>query len=322
MRPRNALFIDATGDKIMVEKFDVSKYYFDEDSETHGHIPYSEYGKCPGSAFLKFCGQAAIQIERVKDVRQVLLRDKKSEFTNELSKESAVPFQENTSSFYYTTAIQHFTNAMLASIMGNFETYQKHLFAGIFDRTQMLNFNDKKFFEQLGWKEKTVPVGIRHILSYRGLDYSMSPGLLIAENLGGWHDPERVNQHFAAFGDKNNNNSFNNVYSNKNIHLLRCLWQLRHSIVHTASTITPADALKVRELEQFAGRSIVFKNNIIYEVTAQMHYLVRDVNRRLKDAFDRFLIEDLSEEEVSDKDYFFAINLDKDGHPKASEWLS
>ena len=113
--------------------------------------------------------------------------------------------------------------------------------------------------------------------AYRG--FKPHVGILLADNLHSWHDPEKVNAYFRAFDLKVQ------FYSKKECQELKVLWQLRHSIVHTGGTITLADAQKTSELVSFGEEVIVFEDNFIFEVARKLHPLVRDATGRLEEAF-------------------------------------
>lgn len=193
--------------------------------------------------------------------------------------------------------------------MGHFETYQKYLFAGTFEKTiQFITFDSDKFFRLLGSKD-SFSLSHIHLLAYRG--GSAVSGTLVADNLTSWHDPEKVNSYFNAF-------CFNNfqLFSNEDINDLQLLWQIRHSIVHTAATLTKPDAQKHSDLKKYGGRNIVFTNKLIYELSKRMHRLVSDVNKRLCSAVEYRLSADMSETERNDFISFYRVKS------KVPKWLN
>src|SRR6266496_1220584 len=82
------------------------------------------------------------------------------------------------------THLRHISVAMLPAIMGHFETYQRFLFAGVFDLSGLIReFNPDKFFVDLGFKQKdNILISGNSLLGYRGID-NISTGILLAENL-------------------------------------------------------------------------------------------------------------------------------------------
>ncbi len=142
-----------------------------------------------------------------------------------------------------TTNLRHISVAMLPSIMGHFETYQRFLFAGTFDLSSLItDFNADAFFGETKEKEQeqgkkqekepekklpkglgirsggnNIPIGINSLLGYRGTK-NISIGILLADNLSEWHNPKTVNRYFRSFG-------FNtDVYSNRDRANLDVLW--------------------------------------------------------------------------------------------------
>lgn len=273
----------------MIKRKSVAEYLFDEGS-VEGHITHSDYIESPGTAFLAHCLEA-------KDSMECCKKNFPKNADNEnLSRESLI-------------RIQHIINATLSLLMGHFETYQKYLFAGTFERTiRFSSFNSDKFFRLIGQKD-AFQISPIHLLGYRG-NYAAS-GVLVADNLGGWHDPKKVNKYFDAFEFQNFN-----FYANDDIEDLSLLWQFRHSIVHTAATLTRPDSQKIQALANYAGRNIVFTNKFIYELSKRMHKLVAKANKRLYDSVSVRLRSDITPEEKSDIDLFYDVKS------KNSSWLS
>jgi hypothetical protein len=183
--------------------------------------------------------------------------------------------------------IQNLINSSIASIMGYFESYEKYLFAGIFERTVYFsNFNEKLFFNIFKNNCQQVEVRLDEFLAYRNV--SASIGLILADSLTGWHEPQKVNSYFKGFG------LVVNAFSNEDVNDLETLWQIRHSIVHTAGTITMPDSQKNRALANFGGKNIVLKNKFIYDLSRRLHSMVYHVNERLKEKVDTALSVNLS----------------------------
>ena len=61
------------------------------------------------------------------------------------------------------------------------------------------------------------------------------------------------------------------------------LWQLRHSIVHTAGTIGRPDAQKVPDLASFGNHEIVAPPTFIDATARRLHRVVRGFAIDLKD---------------------------------------
>lgn len=219
------------------------------------HVSQSQYSESPATAFLNYSVDA-------KDAMIACLNS----------------FKKKTGAKVYTNpalhSLQHISASLLPAIMGNFEMYQRYLFGGIFEITSYFqSFNVKSFFRKLN-NEANVSIDLIMLSSYRGLKAPV--GLVIADSLKSWHDPEKVNKYFSCFGGRQT------FYSNDDIKKLKVLWQLRHSIVHTAGTITIPDSHKIPELKSFGGRNIVLDNNFIREVTRKLHPLVNDATKRIE----------------------------------------
>jgi hypothetical protein len=172
--------------------------------------------------------------------------------------------------------LEHISSGLLPAIMGHFETYQKYLFSGVFEHSNLLKtFDVHKFFRKL---ERDYGLGIDpvRLAAYRG--FSATSGLVLADNLSGWHDPERVNAYFGALL---NATPFDETSTRR----IRVLWQLRHSIVHTGGSITLPDAQKVEDLSPFADKLIVFEKNFISEVSRKFHPMVFQATESVQKTF-------------------------------------
>lgn len=210
------------------------------------HVSHAEYLKEPATAFLRYVVEA-------KSAVDLCLRKFKSNgaYGNDAS-----------------DSIRHISVAMLPAIMGHFETFQRYLFAGAFEKSVYLSgFDVDKFFKRIE-KNADLSVDLVRLSSYRG-GSGFSAGIIIADSLPGWHSPERVNSYFSAFDL--NRQLFGNTESSR----LKVLWQLRHSVVHTGGTITIPDAQKVPELANSGGSTVAFENNFIYEVARKLHPVVK-----------------------------------------------
>ncbi len=243
------------------------------------HVLHQDYVESPASAFLRYTVEA-------KDAVNYCQRYFYKNADGSYSKNA-------------TDSLQHILSAFLPAIMGHFETYQRYLFAGMFERTSILQqFNVDKFFRSLT-DEAILKIDPVRLSAYRG--FGASVGVLLADHLPGWHNPEKVNRYFQAFGFQVT------FFSTKDCKRLRTLWQLRHSIVHTGGTITIPDAQKVNDLAQFGNKPVVFDKQFILEVSKKMHPLVKDATGRLAHSFRRNLANDVSQEDRKAVDKLFEV---------------
>lgn len=270
-------------------KFSCTDYLFSKSSVVSGHISHGDYIEQPGTAYLKFCIYAKDSVEFCKDYFPKT--------------------EDGKHTIESTIRIQHIVNSTLALLMGHFETYQKYMFAGTFERTiEFESFDSNEFFRRVlreQGKGETLAIDTKHLLAYR--DSTMAVGMLIADHVGSWHDPERVNSLFKAFG-------FNLcLFSNDDVRNLRDLWQIRHSIVHTAATLTRVDAEKEHSLSDRAERTIVFTNKFIYELTKEMHLLVSQANKRLRKEIEGRLPQSMASETRSKLLKFYDVDSPNSG---------
>ena len=247
----------------------VVDYIFNDYRPTLGHISVVDFEEHPATALLRFTIDVKNAVEKCKTEFPKLAN-------NHLTLESKV-------------AIQNIINSSLAAIMGYFEMYEKYLFAGVFEQSSLLKkFDEKAFFKAtFGPCEKgKVEIPIEQLTAYRRS--SVSTGLIIANSLSGWHSPQKVNSYFMAFGLRTN------VFSNADVDELNLLWQMRHSIVHNAASITLADAQKLPALKKLGNKEIVLSNKFIYDLTKYLHSVVFNANTRVKTEFSNGLIHELS----------------------------
>ncbi|MCU0551528.1 MAG: hypothetical protein MUC48_19470 [Leptolyngbya sp. Prado105] len=224
------------------------------------HIGHEDYLVAPAIAFLKYAIEAKCTVDLC--IRQ--FPKKKDGNYKKVAADS----------------LQHLVSAMLPSLMGHFETFQRYLFAGTFDRSIYLqSFKADVFFKNLS-KNTTVSLDPVRLAAHRQLGLT-SVGLLLADSLTGWHDPIRVNELFCAF-DLNRQ-----LFSADHCSKLRVLWQLRHSIVHTGGTLTRADAQKVSDLSNLGDSKVIFENNFIFEVARKLHPLVKQSTVGVGEALQR-----------------------------------
>lgn len=172
-------------------------------------------------------------------------------------------------------SLRHIASAILGTVMGHFETYQKALFAGLVERTPLFpSFEVDAFlkhFEKNSGGE--LAVATSRLMAFRTFDAPV--GYVIADSITGWHNPTRVNALFKAFGVKQN------IFGNDEVADLQILWQLRHSIVHTGAWLTLPDSQKVKRLKSYGGKPIVFDSTFVNAMSRRLHKIVRDANNRL-----------------------------------------
>jgi hypothetical protein len=161
--------------------------------------------------------------------------------------------------------------------MGHFETYQRYLFSGVFEHTDLLDdFDVEGFFKGLR-KEFSVDIDLVGLAAYRGRN--ATSGIILADNLTGWHRPETVNRYFEALVNAT-------PFDAADVGRIQVLWQLRHSIVHTGGSITPPDAQKIKDLRQFAGEPIVFQKTFVSDVARKFHSVVYSGTKNVSKAFE------------------------------------
>lgn len=253
------------------------------------HVSQEEYSISPATAFLRYAVDAKDAVKACID-----------------------SFKKEKGKKIYTTpaihSLQTISSALLPSIIGHFEMYQKYLFSGIFELTSYYeNFDIDKFFKNIN-KETNLAIDLKLLSSYRGVRAPV--GLVIADCLHSWHDPNKVNSYFQCFGGRQQ------VYSNNDIEKLKILWQLRHSIVHTAGTITIPDSHKLPELRAFGGKNIVFDKNFINEVARKIHPIIYSATKRLEDNVNEKIKEDLPSDIISKKAKLFEVKS------KTAVWLT
>ena len=130
-------------------------------------VRLEDYSKQPATAFLKHVVEA-------KDAAAMCMRTFKSKGVKSYSKDAV-------DSMYIISA------GLLAGIMGNFETYQKYLFANMFEYSIYLNkFTTSEFIKHLNnAAHSNISIDLNRLSSYR--DNHAAVGLIIADNLKNWH---------------------------------------------------------------------------------------------------------------------------------------
>lgn len=236
----------------------------------HKPITLDDYAKSPATAFLRYVVSA-------KDAaNQCLLKFKTAARTRTYTRDALDSI--------------HLINAgLLAAIMGNFETYQKFLFANMFEYSIYLNrFDTTRFLKALkdsvkAEKSTKFEVDFNRIAGYR--DSKVSVGLVLADQLSNWQSPSIVNSFFKSFGLEDVHKRKLEFYSNDDKEKLAVLWQMRHSIVHTGSTITLPDSQKVQSLNTFGGKVISLDKQFICEVARKMHPIIKSATENMRDVY-------------------------------------
>ena len=247
---------------------------------TKAHVGHKDYLISPGSAFLKYTVETKSAID-------LCVRKFPKNLDGTYSKNSL-------------DSLQHLVVAVLPAIMGHFETYERYLFAGVFDLSVFLSgFKVESFFKKLN-KESSISIDLIRLSAHRGLGAS-SIGTLLADSLNGWHDADRVNTFFNAF------NLDYRLYGNDDCARLAVLWQLRHSIVHTGGTLTLPDAQKVPELQNYGDNQLVFENNFIFEVSRKLHQIVKTATEGIGNAFEAKMLQNLDQNELDKINKFFEV---------------
>lgn len=236
----------------------------------HKPITLEDYAKSPAVAFLRYVVSA-------KDAaNQCLLKFRTTARARTYTRDALDSI--------------HLINAgLLAAIMGNFETYQKYLFANMFEYSIYLNhFDLPNFLKGLKQavkadKSTKFEVDFTRIAGYR--DSKVSVGLVLADQLSNWQSPSIVNSFFKSYGLADVHGHKLEFYSNADKEKLSVLWQMRHSIVHTASTITLPDSQKVYLLSNFGGKVISLDNQFIYEVARKLHPVIKTATENMQNVY-------------------------------------
>lgn len=194
-----------------------------------------------------------------------------------------------------TNAIQIINASLLAYVMSNFETYQKFFFAQLFEYSIYLKkFDVDKFIGNINNViGRDISISLVGFSAYRENPHSV--GLVLAENLKNWHNPEMVKKYFGAFNLEDEHGHKTSFYSNDDINDLIVLWQMRHSIVHNAGTITLPDSQKMISLNQYGGKSIILEEKFITEVVRKMHPLIKHSTERMKKVYMHNLLDTIPE---------------------------
>lgn len=218
----------------------------------------SAYAKCPAHAFLLYLCDA---------------NDAYAHCLNKFTKKADGNYNKDSED-----SLRYIACAILGTAMGHFETYQKSLFAGLVERSASFPaFEVDRFLKQLASRDGDVTISPIRLMAFRELNAPV--GMVLADSIGSWHNPAKVNQYFKALGIRQD------AFSNTETDDLRVLWQLRHSVVHTGAWLTSPDAAKVRRLAAFADKPIVLGPMFVNALARRFHRVVKAANTRLlKDA--------------------------------------
>jgi hypothetical protein len=164
-----------------------------------------------------------------------------------------------------------------AAVMSHFETFQKSFFAGLFEATRFdTDYDVDKAVSNLD-KEANLELSVGRMAAHRG---EFAPvGQLVADSLKSWSNPDKVNSYVRCITPKVQ------FFSNDNIEELSAMWQIRHSIVHTAGKLSRPDAQKVDSLQDLADSPLLLSDNFVERVVRRMHSIVAPAVARIEKAF-------------------------------------
>lgn len=171
-------------------------------------------------------------------------------------------------------SIHRLCTATFGSLMSQFETFQKYLFAGMFEWSRAIPTLKVKHLQD---RLKTQ-IEIKNAASYRG--QSAVIGVLVANSLNSWHDPAVVNGYLKAFVPGND------LYDNEAQSTLRVLWQVRHTVVHTSGWLSASDAHKVDGLASLADKPLVLGVPFVRSSIQWMHRYLKTGMTPLQAAFE------------------------------------
>lgn len=205
-----------------------------------------DYQKSPASAFLR---------------EAVHISDAVNQCKRRFMKKNDGTFNKDSQDSLYRLGA-----AAFSSMMSHFETFERSLFAGMLEGTHFVSgFRLEECRKRLQ-QDSLLALDINRLLAYRGRTAPI--GQLVADSIGSWHNPVRVNAHFKTVLP-----DFQ-LFSGTEADDLDVLWQLRHSIVHTAGWLTHADAQKLRFLAKLADRPILLNPSFVEAVARRFHLIV------------------------------------------------
>jgi hypothetical protein len=250
----------------------------------------SDYQRRPATAFLR---EAVHIADAIRQCRRLFKRRK----NGKLNKDSQ-------------DSVYRLSAAALSSIMSHFETYQRSLFAGMIEATRFVpKFDLGKCRKRLEG-DSHLALDIDRLLAHRG--QAASAGHLIADSLTGWHVPTQVNSHFLAVEHEYV------FFSGNDTNELFILWQMRHSIVHTAGWLTHADAQKVPFLLRIADKPILLNEQFIAAVARRLHGIVSRATAGIGNRFLPRLTVALSAQERARVEELFEVQSPRPSWLKAA----
>lgn len=227
-----------------------------------------DYSEEPASAFLR---EAVHLCDAVNQCRRLFKR-KKDKTLNKDSQDS----------------IFRLGAAALSALMGHFETFQRSLFAGSMELSTLLAGLDIEKVCRKLVQDSNLAIDLDKLVTYRGRPAQV--GQLVADSLGGWHNPDQVNKHFLALAKYQ-------FFSQAHSEQVKQLWQLRHSVVHTGGWLTHSDAQKLPALLALAGRPILLNEKFTDVVVRRLHKIVKTSTEGFGTAFQSGLRSSISAKE-------------------------
>lgn len=242
-------------------------------------VSLETYSRSPATAFLQ---QAVHMVNATDYCKGHFAKKKNDEFTKDAQ-----------------DTIYRLSSAMLASLMGHFETYQHFLFAGLLETTRLAPSFDVDTCVKNLEKHGNLTVDLVRVSSFRGQPTPI--GQILADNLKGWHYPRKVNSYFKAVVPKHD------LYTNKEVSELQVLWQLRHSIAHTAGWLTQPDSQKISALIGHGNRPVRLNREFIPAVARRFHSIVERSVKALEKQYVASLNGELAEREKQEIDDLFRV---------------
>ncbi len=250
-----------------------------EASDDSSESSLEVYARSPAVAFLE---QAVHSSNAIEYCTRTFGRKKHNNFTKDAQ-----------------DTIYRISSATLASLMGHFEAYQHFLFAGLLESTRLIqDFKIDDCVNNLK-KHGNLAVDLVRVSAFRGQPNPI--GQILADNLNGWHYPQKVNSYFKAVVPNHD------LYTQKEIRELQVLWQLRHSTVHTAGWLTQPDSQKVDALSKHGNHAIRLNYQFIPAVARRFHSIVNRSVRALEKKYRDNLNSELTEVEKEEVDNLFLV---------------
>lgn len=186
---------------------------------------------------------------------------------------------------------QHMAISAFALMMSHFERFQKAQFAELINTMDFMDgIDDVQLSKEL--EKKGCSLSLQRILAGRG--EPREPGQIVADAMPGWHSADRVNRYFNIIFPRVQ------FYSAACARELDLMWQIRHSIVHTAGVITREDAGKVPDLRGYADRRLQLGTEFVPAVARRFHIMLKESVDKLWQATKEALEEAGETEELED----------------------